>query len=334
VFFRWSSLALAALVLACSDGDGAPPADASATTDAVPDAAPPGPDAGDAGPDAAPRSFLLASAGVQLNVTGKVGMHLLPGNLAEDVDVVSVHNDFYGLPWDAFQASEEPPALWVDEMDRIAAIATDAGKGVFLTLQLAGGPTRHHLADRAYEEGGELKVAAAWSTECYDFAAEPDGAARQSAYAAYVDWMVRRFDPIYVNVAVELNLFMSCGAAWDGMVDVERAAYAAAKAAKPDVVAFPSIQIDALQGLAAEQCAEGQTADECFEANYARLERLELRQQGPNGPDQLEGHLVGQEAPGGRGKTMHLRHGTSSFRVRRRERRGSCPHGTVTAQEA
>jgi hypothetical protein len=53
-------------------------------------------------------------------------------------------------------------------------------------------------------------------------------------------------------------------------VDVERAAYAAAKAAAPGVLAFPSIQIDLLYGWGGD-CATPANRDACFDASYARL---------------------------------------------------------------
>jgi hypothetical protein len=75
----------------------------------------------------------------------------------------------------------------------------------------------------------------------------PDGAALATAYTRYVEWMVREFHPCYLNVAVEMNLFLTgCSTGWDGLVQVERPAYDAAKSVDPSVVAFPSIPIDQL----------------------------------------------------------------------------------------
>ncbi len=255
-----SSSALIAATDAGPEGEVAP--DAGAVDAVAPDTAP-----GEAGPT---RSYLLASTGAQ-GLPGQVPfIQLTPANLATDVDVVSVHQDFYGVPWDAFEAGQPPPPEWTAVMDALVASAT--GKEVFLTLQLAGGKGRQSLADKAVVTSGVLTTQGDWAAHCYDFASASDGPALEAAYLAYVTWMVQKFQPRYVNVAVELNLFAAgCPSAWNGMVDVERAAYDAAKAAKPDVVAFPSIQIDVLYGYSG--CASG-NRQACYDANYALLANL------------------------------------------------------------
>src|SRR5688572_18190283 len=227
------TLGFAPLALAACGGDDAPPGDIDA---GAPDAEVP-----DAGPT---RTFRLASTGAQIRLSE--GLGLFPANLADDVDVVAIHQEFYGLPWDELEAGAAPPAEWVDVMDDLKAQA--AGKPIFLSLGLVGGPGRHHLSDRVTVTGGTLGKEEGWSAECYDFNGATDGASKRAAYAAYVDWMVRHFDPTYVNVAVELNMFAVCGTAWDGMVATSNAAYAAAKAAKASVIAFPSFQLQFLYG--------------------------------------------------------------------------------------
>ncbi|HOX42409.1 MAG TPA: hypothetical protein PK668_02370 [Myxococcota bacterium] len=223
------------------------------------------------------RSFRLALTGTQLRIDAPVGLQLTAADLAADADVISLHQDFYGLPWEAFEAGTAPPAEWLAALDRLSAVVAAADKPVFLSLQLVSGTGRRFLASRAVVVDGELQQEEGWSAECYDFSSAPDAAGRRAAYLAYVDWMVRRFQPDWVNVAIEMNLFSTCPAqAWDALVEVERAAYAAAKAARPSVVAFPSIQIDALHGYSEGFCPSGQTREACFEANLAQLQGLEM----------------------------------------------------------
>jgi hypothetical protein len=235
-----------------------------------------GPDAG--GPDAAVtpdacancRSYSLASTGLQA-IPGQPQLFQMgTANLADDADVVSIHQDFYGVPWDEFEANQPPPAEWAAKMDSLAQ--QSAGMPVFLSLQLVGGTGRQYLADKTLVVNGNLGTTANWSVQCYDFASMADGASKKQAYVRYVDYMVRKFQPRWVNVAIEMNLFMPCGAAWNGLRDAANAAYDAAKAARPDVIAFPSIQIDMLYGY--NNCAAPMTRDQCFEANYARLAGL------------------------------------------------------------
>lgn len=222
-----------------------------------------GPGPADAGSS---RAYRLAATGVQ-----PYGRDYAEGaaDLAADVDVVSLHQDFYGVPWDAFATGGEPPAEWVATMDHLAAIA--GAKPIFLSLQLVGGVGRRFLAGRAVVKGGKV-VIQDWSAECYDFATAPDAAEKRLAYERYVDWMVRRFHPAWVNVAIEINAFASCGdAAWAGLVPVLNAAYDAAKAADPGVVAFPSFLISRLYGYDAEVCQPPSSRADCFEAAYAQL---------------------------------------------------------------
>jgi hypothetical protein len=57
------------------------------------------------------------------------------------------------------------------------------------------------------------------------------------------------------------------------MVTTANAAYAAAKAAKPTVIAFPSIQIQYLYGYS--DCPAGMTREQCYETNYAGIAALD-----------------------------------------------------------
>jgi hypothetical protein len=227
-----------------------------------------GPGSGPAtGGDAAPgRSYRLASAGVQAFPGTDLLYQITPADVATDADVVAVHEEFYGIPWDEFEANQPPPALWVAKMDELASLGPSRNKDVYLALLIG----REWLADKTTIVGGRIQRAARWSARCYDFATAADGAAKRAAYARYVAWMVRKFQPRWVNVAAEVNAFQSsCPGAWPGMVAAERAAYDAAKAARPDAVVFASFQIDALMGYSG--CPATRTRQQCYDENYAQL---------------------------------------------------------------
>jgi hypothetical protein len=227
------------------------------------------PDAGvaiDAAPDAGPtRAYSIAATGATLDLTS--GLTLTTTDLAGDVDAISVHQDFYGLPWDAFAQNTALPQSWVDTMQALAIAATATGKPVFLSITPLDGQ-RRTLADKVGPDGAK---AGKWAADCYDFATASDGAAMQTAYTRYVTWMVQTFHPRWLNIAIEMNLFQACGAAWPGLVAVERAAFATAKAAQPDAIVFPSIQIDQLYGASDGTCPTPMTQAECFDAHYALL---------------------------------------------------------------
>lgn len=230
----------------------------------------PEPDASPPPPDAPSRVYRLASSAVQLDPVGGPG--LSDPDLAGDVDVIDVHQDFFGVPWDAFAAGAEPPPAWAARMAEIAAAAHATGKDVFLALAPLDGD-RAHLAPDAVASDAGFTLVHDWKPRCYDLATAADGAALRAGYARYVDYMVRLFEPQWTNVAIEVNLFhVNCAAAWDGMVGLEREAHDAARHAAPGAPAFPSIQLDALYGRVA--CPADRTADQCYEAEYAAIAGL------------------------------------------------------------
>jgi hypothetical protein len=273
----WVACALAPAVCACG-GDPA--------TAGPPDASPlvPHDAAGETGAATAEggsaRSFALASGGVQLVVTGSpLGLQITPANLADDDDAIEIHQEFYGVPWDAFQAGTAPPAEWATLMNSLAASAKAAGKPVFLSVSMLNGG-RDHLASKTLVQDGEVKAQDGWSTACYDFRSAPDGAALRQAYLHYVAWMIDAFSPRWLNVAVEVNLFFEkCPAAIGGVVDVANAAYDMAKAKNGGLVVFPSFQIDHLYGYSSDSCSDPSsdptTRDACFDRAYAQIAPLE-----------------------------------------------------------
>jgi hypothetical protein len=226
----------------------------------------------------AARSFRLASGGVQLLVSGPdLGFQITAADLATDVDVIEIHQEYYGVPWDAFSTGSAPPAAWVSDMQSIAATAKAMNRPIFLSISMLNGE-RDSLAAETAVVNGSVQSTDHWAARCYDFSSAADAASMKAAYLAYVDYMVGLFAPAYLNVAVEVNLFFeNCPSAAAGVIDVANAAYDEAKSKKSDVIAFPSIQIDHLYGYATS-CAGGDagTADReaCFEANYAAISPL------------------------------------------------------------
>jgi hypothetical protein len=223
----------------------------------------------------APRRFRLATSGAQLVVSGPMlGLQLTAADLATDADVIAVHQEFYGVPWDAFTNGTPPPAEWTALMKSLAAGARSAMKPVFLSLTMLNG-TRDRLAATTSIENGQVKTKDATSDACYDFRAAPDGTSRRTAYLRYVEWMMDTFAPAYLNVAVEVNLFLEkCASAAPALVEVANAAYDAAKAKSPGTIVFPSIQIDHLYGYSKDSCPDQTARGACFEKAYAAVTNL------------------------------------------------------------
>jgi hypothetical protein len=252
------SLAVVSLlaISTCGGGGGGSDADAGASADAP--------------PDAPTRAYRLASAAVQLDPAA--GVVFADPELAGDVDVINVHQDFFGVPWEAFATNTSPPAAWAAKMTELAQQAHATGKPIFLALAPLDGD-RTHLAPNAVTTTTGFDVVHGWKPACYDLATAADGASLRIAYAHYVDYMARLFQPRWTNIAVEVSLFhLTCTAAWPGMVALERDAYDAAKLAAPTAPAFPSIQIDILYGRVG--CSPPKTAEECYEIEYAAIAGL------------------------------------------------------------
>jgi hypothetical protein len=259
---------LAAVVISCGGGHPGAPADAAADVDA---AAIDGP-----APDAAPPPLLLAAGGVQVLTTGAdLGLQITPADLATDADVVELHQEFYGVPWDAFAAAAAPPAAWVAKMDQIATATRATGKPVFLSISMLNGGRDHLAARTTVDAGGHLGTQDRWSAACYDFATAADAATYKQAYLRYARWMTDEFAPRWLNIAVEVNLFFEhCPGAAAGVVDVANAAYDAAKARDPALIVFPSIQIDHLYGYDQASCPDQTNRAACFDRAYAQIAPL------------------------------------------------------------
>ena len=79
------------------------------------------------------QAHALAASGTQLLVSGpELGFQLTEANLASDVDVIAVHQEYYGVPWTEFGAGPPTHPPSGRKMSALAASARNAGKQVFL----------------------------------------------------------------------------------------------------------------------------------------------------------------------------------------------------------
>ena len=231
-------------------------------------------DSDDAGePLTAGQGGRLASAGVQLLVHGpRLGLQLTEADVAQDAAVISMHQEFYGIPWQAFETGSAPPVEWSSLLDEQAAFAH--ARPVFLSISMLNG-ARERLAATTRIESGQVKTDDTSSAACYDFARAPDAASKKQAYLRYVDDMVARFEPRFLNIAVEVNLFFEkCPAATPGLIAFLDDVYAHVKAQRPALAVFPSFQIDHLYGYSDDSCPDQTDRDACFERAYAQLQDI------------------------------------------------------------
>lgn len=193
-----------------------------------------------------------------------------------DRDLVSLQvDDFWGVPWGHCSnngCAGLPPA-WAAQWARLAADAQATGKPLYLALSPL--TDRRALARRVQADGS---LADYWTTQedavgCYLFASDPDAARHKASYIGYVRYLVDLVKPRYLSPAIEVNVpFSACPsqkAAWMAWyADVHNAL----KAAYPDLVIFPTFQLEHLYGVAAEatRCAGGSFTP-CFDQRLAEV---------------------------------------------------------------
>jgi hypothetical protein len=169
--------------------------------------------------------------------------------LAADVDVVSIFPEHLGFPVDLFYTSQPPPSThpWTIQVTSLAQAAKLTGKPIALQLAL----TRDYMVSKAYDSNGVLKLDRTWAPRCLDLSS-PIGSWIGISYVNYVRWLTALFNPKYVVVMAEVNLYYTgCGGdttQWRALVNIERNAYDAAKGVNSSVLAFPSFNIEGLYG--------------------------------------------------------------------------------------
>lgn len=214
----------------------------------------------------------IAATPVQLNTSDPTNYWFgfeSAAPLGSDVDVVAIHDDFYGVPWSFFSGSASVlPASWEARLNDTLAFVAAWGKPVFLTFQMLTGPLRTCPAANASDGWTGAPVVSPFSgcgaAGCYDFdpASNPAAGGVIASFVRYASFMTATFarrSPLgltAVNFAPEINLGARlCSPAWwNGTVAFANTVYAAVKdvlasMGQPSVPVFPSIQMDVVMGL-------------------------------------------------------------------------------------
>lgn len=188
--------------------------------------------------------------------------------LSEDVDVVSIHDDFYGVPWAAFLAAAENrtatlPVSWMGRLNATLAAVTAWDKPVFLTIQMLSGTLRTCPAQNATDGPADFPVVTPFADcdSCFDFSS-PSGQLVQRAHLLYASFMVQAFAQhsprglAGVNFAPEVNLGarLCSDSWWQNVVQFSNSAYSLLKEVllqqgMPSVPVFPSFQLEVVYGL-------------------------------------------------------------------------------------
>jgi len=171
-------------------------------------------------------------------------------SLRDELDLLKIVADYLGIPYDLFAASEEPPAdhPWTIAVEQLIARAQAVERPLILQLGFA---RRSMVGSAVLDEEGELFVDLTWAPSCFDFTS-PEAAGIGDAYVNYAAWMAGALQPAYIVSFSEANLYYAeCGgatASWEALVDIQRRAYDAIKAAAPDASVFASFNLEALYG--------------------------------------------------------------------------------------
>jgi hypothetical protein len=214
------------------------------------------------------RPFLMSSGGIHV-VEGDHGAHLYRNSsphfplsaLAADVDVISIFPEHLGVPFLHFAWGVAPPATdpWTREMRALAAEAKATGKPILLQLTFA----RVHLVALATNNAGVLRVESGWAPACPNLAGWSYRWAGR-AFQNYALWMAALFAPTYMVTTAEPNLYYAnCGGdtpSWRVLAGVAKSTYEAVKKANPQVIAFPSFNLEAIYGQALDGFNETQWA--------------------------------------------------------------------------
>jgi hypothetical protein len=199
---------------------------------------------------------LRAVTPVQLNTATSDYFFYFDPNVpvSNDADVVSIHEDFYGLPWDTFMYNASPPVSWLLRLNATVAAVNAWKKPVFLTLQMGTGQLRSCPAANASDGPGYSPQVTPFAgcAQCYEYdpVKNPAAALVRSAYIQYATYMVYMLHPRYLNIAAEINLPQRlCPDQWAGQVSFVNQAFDALKAIYPTLQIFPSLQLEALMGL-------------------------------------------------------------------------------------
>lgn len=250
---------------ACGDDGGASPdgassidalisdarADATADAASTVDARPPA----DAPP---PPSRYYGNVPIVLDPDTAVAYEA--GHLADDSNLVALHIDAIGIPWQEFASGGALPAGWLSKLADIDDLVAELGLPIYLPLTPISADRRHLTADAAnpYQPiGGDC------------LADVSDWDARAQGYKAYVTYMVDHFDPVFLALSIEVNSFVTnCPDAWPQVRTLLNEIYAEQKALHPGLPVFHTFTANGL--WQATGACYGFTED-CVDAGLAAI---------------------------------------------------------------
>jgi hypothetical protein len=192
----------------------------------------------------------------------------------DDRDLLSLHvDDFWGVPWDYCDATacSGLPHSWVDQWRQLADAANATAMSLYLSLSPLGG--RRTLAPTVLSNGS---TRAGWNSNvdgdgCYAFDSDVDAARYKASYITYLKYIIDLVNPDYFSPAVEMNIpFTNCPLQKTAWIAWYNDVQAAIKAAYPQLIVFPTFQLEHMYGIsdAAAACSSG-TVTQCFDSRLS-----------------------------------------------------------------
>ncbi len=250
-YFAVAALGLAAQLVACAGDDPPPEAAADAEYDARADVG--AADAGEADvplddvadarlPDPPTRRYGNVPTALDREKVIVYAAH----HISEDSNLVALHIDALGIPWLEFGNGDDPPDAWLQKLDEVQVLVDGIGHPVYLALTPL-------WIDRARLTADASSPFVPTGGPC--LADVPDWEVRKLGYKAYVEFMVQRFDPVFLALSIEVNTYVNnCPDAWPELRSLLNEVYAEQKAARPKLPVFNTFTINPLWN-AAGACA-------------------------------------------------------------------------------
>ena len=220
------------------------------------------------------RSFYFSAAPVQFDVADDYITTVFDMTGFQDrIDIISLHMDFFGLPWDEFGEGLPLPEFWINRMTEIRSAVEELDVEVFLSLTPLNGD-RTGLMDTPFLENGILQTKANPITGCFNFDSSPERVKIRTAYKAYVRWMVDFFHPVFLVHTIELNMYeRSCPEDYESLLSLLNEIYDAEKGYDPGRIIFPTFVIDFMWGTEdGGACEIGSRS--CLTGNLQKLDDL------------------------------------------------------------
>jgi hypothetical protein len=167
-------------------------------------------------------------------------------HIRDDSNAVALHMEFFGVPWREFGAGINPPEAWLRQMDAVRGLEERLGLPVYLALTPIDG-SRDRLASNPAGIYA-LTQDDSFGARCEPIDTRPDyETVVRPGFERYVSYMIQRFQPRFVALSVEVNIYKTfCPAAWIAMQQLLNETYDRVKLEHPGLPVFHTFQTEFL----------------------------------------------------------------------------------------